>query len=177
MRGPAPVFAAGLAGVALVAAGCGGGSKTPAVASLAATSTSASSTSSAGSGGSTGSGSASGGLAFSACMRSHGVPNFPDPNGNGTLASLGIDSSSPQFRSAANACKSLAPTHSPAQVKQHVKVLLAVAKCMRKHGVPYFPDPNNQGSIVAQPGSGWDPSSPQFQVAQKACASLNPGTG
>jgi hypothetical protein len=174
------VLVAGLAALALLAAGCGGGSAAPSVASVGttgATSTSASGTSSAGGGNSARSGSRTGGLAFSACMRSHGVPSFPDPSSKGTLPSLGIDRSSPQFRTAAKACHSLAPTHSAAQVKQHVKVLLAVVRCMRSHGVPYFPDPNSQGSIVAGPGTGWDPSSPKFQAAQKACASLNPGTG
>jgi hypothetical protein len=50
---------------------------------------------------------------FAACMREHGVPNFPDPNGTaGQLGpNSGIDPASPQFQSALNGpCKSLAPT-------------------------------------------------------------------
>ena len=51
-------------------------------------------------------------LAFAKCMRAHGVPNFPDPNGSsGQLGpNSGIDPNSPQFQSALNGrCQSLAP--------------------------------------------------------------------
>jgi hypothetical protein len=51
-------------------------------------------------------------LAFSACMRSHGEPNFPDPQfGSGGRVSIkigrgaGIDPSSPQFQAAQTACQ------------------------------------------------------------------------
>jgi hypothetical protein len=53
-------------------------------------------------------------LQFSACMRSHGLPNFPDPvfSGNGGAQlriekSTGIAPSSPAFKSAQQACGSL----------------------------------------------------------------------
>jgi len=59
-------------------------------------------------------------LNFAKCMRSHGVPNFPDPNpastiwgpGGGKLFTLpsSINPDSPQFTSAQNACKSLMPS-------------------------------------------------------------------
>ncbi len=55
-------------------------------------------------------------LAFSACMRSHGEPDFPDPQfGSGGSVRLkidagsGIDPSSPQFQAAQNACQSDLP--------------------------------------------------------------------
>jgi hypothetical protein len=51
-------------------------------------------------------------LAFARCMRTHGVPNFPDPDGhNGQLGpDSGIDPNSPPFQSAINGpCVSLAP--------------------------------------------------------------------
>ena len=58
-------------------------------------------------------------LKFAQCMRSHGLPSFPDPNpastiwgpGGGKLfnAPSSINPDSPQFTSAANACKSLMP--------------------------------------------------------------------
>jgi hypothetical protein len=49
-------------------------------------------------------------LKFSACMRGHGEPNFPDPAANGsfTLPS-GMNAESPQFQNAAKACQSLRP--------------------------------------------------------------------
>jgi hypothetical protein len=49
-------------------------------------------------------------LKYATCMRSHGVPNFPDPNGKGVIqvnSSTGIDESSPAFQKAEAACKSL----------------------------------------------------------------------
>jgi hypothetical protein len=51
-------------------------------------------------------------VAFARCMRAHGVPKFPDPNGqSGQLGpGSGIDPNSPQFQSAVNGpCKSMAP--------------------------------------------------------------------
>jgi hypothetical protein len=55
-------------------------------------------------------------LAFSACMRSHGEQNFPDPQfGTGGRVSLkiavgsGIDPRSPQFQAAQNACQKNLP--------------------------------------------------------------------
>jgi hypothetical protein len=51
-------------------------------------------------------------LRFSACMRSHGEPSFPDPASNGsfTLPS-GLDAESPQFQNADKACQSLMPNN------------------------------------------------------------------
>jgi hypothetical protein len=51
-------------------------------------------------------------LAFATCMRAHGVPDFPDPDGQaGQLGpGSGIDPGSPRFQSALNGpCKPLAP--------------------------------------------------------------------
>jgi hypothetical protein len=49
-------------------------------------------------------------LKFSACMRSHGEPSFPDPASDGsfTLPS-GMDAESPQFQAALKACPRPAP--------------------------------------------------------------------
>jgi hypothetical protein len=53
-------------------------------------------------------------LKFSACMRSHGVPKFPDPqfnSGGGTLLKIGkdVNPNSPQFQAAQKACRKLVP--------------------------------------------------------------------
>jgi hypothetical protein len=58
-----------------------------------------------------------GALNFSKCMRSHGVPNFPDPefHGGGGVGiriggkGSGIDPSSPRFKAAQKACQSDLP--------------------------------------------------------------------
>jgi hypothetical protein len=45
-------------------------------------------------------------LAFARCMRSHGIPNFPDPTSSGSFPTsiTRIDRSAPIVRSAANTC-------------------------------------------------------------------------
>jgi len=78
-------------------------------------------------------------------MRSHGVPNFPDPvaGPNGiTFANIGPNS--PQLQRAEQACKSILPPDSggsqaipPAQQAAYLKW----AACIRAHGLPNFPDP------------------------------------
>lgn len=135
-------------------------------------------------------------LAFSQCMRAHGVPDFPDPqssNGgnaisiNGSGASL--DPNSPQFQSAQTACKKYLPTNVTTGSGPSAKdrqAMLAFAACMRTHGVPDFPDPNfsnGGGGFVVQGGGPNDvpadmkPDSPQFQTAFAACKSKMPGGG
>jgi hypothetical protein len=53
-------------------------------------------------------------LAFAACMRSHGYPNYPDPTfGSGGMVSQslsaksGMDPNSPQFQKAQKTCQGL----------------------------------------------------------------------
>jgi hypothetical protein len=49
-------------------------------------------------------------LKYAQCMRSHGVPGFPDPTSKGISLGDGVDPQSPQFQSAQKACQSLAPS-------------------------------------------------------------------
>jgi hypothetical protein len=122
-------------------------------------------------------------------MRSHGVPDFPDPQHTGRGISLTIHGSkggdlnpnSPQFQAAQKACRAYAPTPpSNAAPNPHLQQqALAFSQCMRSHGVPNFPDPKVSGNTVQLGGpssQGFDPNSPQFQAAQKACQSSLPGT-
>src|ERR1022692_191984 len=118
-------------------------------------------------------------LLFSACIRAHGVPNFPDPRPAGGFARSalnGINPQSPQFQAAEKACSSLAIAsgfeHTPAELQKHIEQLIAQDACIRKHGVPNMPGPDAQGQQSFP--SGITPNSPQFQAAQKACAYLNP---
>jgi hypothetical protein len=41
------------------------------------------------------------------CMRSHGLPSFPDPNGQGGFDRSKFNESTPAFRAARKACRSL----------------------------------------------------------------------
>jgi hypothetical protein len=52
-------------------------------------------------------------LAYAACMRSHGIEDFPDPSASGVAAiapGTGIDPNSRQFGSAERACQAITPT-------------------------------------------------------------------
>jgi hypothetical protein len=60
----------------------------------------------------------------------------------------------------------------------------AFSACMRKNGVPNFPDPDSKGNIRITGGQdrsgrkfGLDPNSAQFKRAQKACRKLEPNGG
>ena len=129
---------------------------------------------------------AGGPLAFSACMRSHGVSSFPDPTSNGGISiqvqpGSGIDPNSPAFQSAQHACQSLLPAGktSGGSVSPTVRAqILRYAACIRAHGVPNYPDPTFNGNAVNFGNlSGINPNSPAYQSALRACASLNPING
>jgi hypothetical protein len=187
-------FAAGA--FVLPAAGCGGGGGSPGVASVAASSTTTATTSTTtqsssrstdkpfgGSGGGQGGQFQIGmnvgtvdGPKFSACMRKHGVTNFPDPNGQGVItirSGMGIDPGSPAFGSARSACEKLLPNGgqpTPAQIAQRQQEMLAFSACMRSHGIKDFPDPSSGGlQLHVSPGSDLDPNNPTFKKAQQAC--------
>ena len=92
-----------LAGFALLAAACGGGSNGPGVAQIGSGSTTtvkvASQSSKKGAA-----------LAYSRCMRAHGIHDFPDPNSSGGLQIQStpggdLDPNSPQFTAAQKACE------------------------------------------------------------------------
>ena len=89
-------------------------------------------------------------VAFTACVRSHGVRNFPDPLPGASNAKfpsaqqLGV--ASPQLNAAENACQHLLPAgvgdrFSPAEVQLLLPGMRNFSRCMRSHGVPDWPDP------------------------------------
>jgi hypothetical protein len=105
---------AALASLALVATACAGGTPRPGPADATASNSGQNSIVNGGSVPADGQRESMGGFSvdFARCMRSHGVPNFPDPTGRaGQLGpDSGIDLASPQFQAAVNGpCKSLAP--------------------------------------------------------------------
>jgi hypothetical protein len=170
--------AAALFGLAFGAAACSSDPSTPGVAGAGTTATTSASTSNQSKPTLTPAQRAAE-LAFSQCMRSHGVPNFPDPNSQGALLIQGgpgssLDPNSPAFQSAQKACQSKQPKPTSAQQTQALQNALKQAQCMRKHGIKDFPDPQSSGgkiSLQIQGGAGSDlnPNDPLFQAAQKAC--------
>jgi hypothetical protein len=120
-------------------------------------------------------------------MRSHGVPNFPDPvNGQIVLhnvagSSSNINTSSPAFQSAQQTCQKLVPgfhiggSSGTGAQNPEATALLKFSACMQSHGEPNFPDPTiSGGSVKMQLPPSVDPNSPQFQSAYQACQSLLP---
>jgi hypothetical protein len=79
---------------------------------------------------------------FARCMRSHGVPNFPDDLDFRNVP--GINPSSPGFETAQSACQPLLPVKSPPtaapSARTHAR-LLRLSNCLRAHGFPSIPDP------------------------------------
>jgi hypothetical protein len=93
-------------------------------------------------------------LAYARCVRSHGVPSFPDPTAShGLVIPDDVNPQSPAFQSAERACAMLLPGGSgPGSSPESRRLqLLALARCMRRHGVPSFADPT---SSPPPPGDG-----------------------
>jgi hypothetical protein len=166
-----------LAGAALLAAACGGGGGRPARARPH-----------------TGQPLVEALNAYAQCMRGHGEPEFhfvrvkpgPPPSLSGGpelidhgWASQGAGPSQARFQSASQACQHLFPATPASSGELHQQFLkgLQTARCMRAHGYPDWPDPQqgNGGNFQYVP-TGADTHSPQFQAAAKKCGvSLPPG--
>ena len=163
------VLGAFVAGLGVALAGCGG-SGAPAVAKLATTTASAPARSVSNSGATVGgsgaepTGSGAGGKVgapftvagslqqmteFAACMRANGEPNLPDPNAQGVI-SASLNRASPQVQQTLQACQKEMPggTPSPAQQAHDLRQEVAFSACMRRNGVPAYPDPSVGGSVI-----------------------------
>ena len=126
-------------------------------------------------------------------MRSHGVPNFPDPGSGGTIPKgtaqqLGV--SSAQFQAAELACQHVLPTGrrrsisratsaietavcAPALVQQALSAGRDFAQCMRSHGVPNWPDPAIEPGGGPSSTSGFRPPAPPV-ARDRRCERLQP---
>jgi hypothetical protein len=156
-----------------------------AAAALLAAACSSGSPSSAGSGGSPnagGSANSSSAVAYSRCVRSHGVPDFPDPDSSGQIPkeavvrALGRVSDS-RARAATNACANLNPAGqgNPTLTAQEQQDYLKAAACMRSHGITNFPDPTFPGGRVnLSIPSSIDTKSRQFTQTAQTCTKLIP---
>ena len=134
-------------------------------------------------------------------MRSHGVPDFPDPDSSGQLPKpdaqrFGVSSS--QLRAAQQACRHLLPNTGGAinadsiqqcmladdcpqpLVQQVLAEERRFAQCMRSHGVPNWPDPtiDPQGRpvfAISISQDGFNPYSAQIWAKGNDCSLLMPG--
>jgi hypothetical protein len=169
-----PLFLASIvAAVAfsVLAAGCGGGGS-PRVASVASSTGTTTVTTPQ-----------SGEVAFARCMRSHGVSAFPDPDSRGQIQKSQVTSARStdpsRFDAAANACGHFLPngpggTPPPITRADRVDYLKAAA-CMRRHGIPGFPDPTfPNNSVKFNIPSSINQNSPQVVHALPICRKLIP---
>lgn len=129
-------------------------------------------------------------LDFAKCMRSHGVPKFPDPRSGGRgfqFDTSAINPQSPAFQSAQQACRHLLPGGGPGSGRPSAQAhaqLLQISTCMRQHGISAFPDPQSgpppsnpagYSAIIGRGGyflaipSSIDTNSPAFKHAATAC--------
>jgi hypothetical protein len=175
-------FVALLVAAGLLVAACGGDDMGPGVAAVDSSATT-------GSDGSSGSDQTSSPdpVAYSKCMRDHGVSGFPDPNSSGEIAldanELGVSPDSPQYKAADDACSPLLPRPSDAQQAEDYQARLRYAQCMRDQGISSFPDPRppsdgpdvNQQQAGQEQDLGFDPDSPVFKAADDACKQYRPG--
>jgi hypothetical protein len=159
-----------MAGLALLVAACSG-SPSSHVAQIGTTATQTST-----SGNSPASAHENGGLAFSSCMRSHGMSQFPDPDSSGaipkvTMQQLGVSSS--QFQTAQSACAHLLQSTN-SQVQQTLSGMLDFARCLRSHGVRNWPDPttDDTGQAVFDLHGRIDPDTPRMDTKSGRCAHL-----
>jgi hypothetical protein len=185
------LFLTCLGTLGLLATACGGGSPSAGVAHIGTATTAT--TGLAGPSVTSLSGLQSDELKFAQCMRSHGVPAYPDPGGQGGLpaskAAAGgeLNRTSPQFQAARRDCSGLMPSGAPASPAQQAAVTakaVQFAECMRAHGVPGFPDPGSMPGGRKSPGGGYfveaqsgplSPDNPQFARAQKVCRNSTGG--
>ena len=121
-------------------------------------------------------------LAFSNCMRSNGVSNFPDPQhfvgGNVKLTLHNYGPDNPRIQAAMNACGQLLPSGNGGgeqiSVADRIDYLEAAA-CMRRHGLPNFPDPAFQNnSVTFNIPSSINKNSPVALRAITTCRKLIP---
>lgn len=134
-------------------------------------------------------------VAFANCMRSHGVPQFPAPDGRGNFNNSQVESitqDDPQARNAFSDCDSLLPnegtglsvTQLQDMQQQNLRNAVKAASCMRAHGIENFPDPagSTQDSGVnwapvatAELAGGFSTSTPSYEAAYDACSGKRVG--
>lgn len=120
-------------------------------------------------------------VAYAGCMRTHGLPNYPfpqsNPSGRNVALNSSFDSKSKAYPAANRACKHLLPFGggfpTPAEIAKIDAQLLKFAECMRRNGVPNFPDPIVSSHSIGFKGV--NPFSKAARKAQRVCG--RPGGG
>jgi len=162
----------------VIAAACSSAPKSPGVAGQGAPS----STNAASRNGPQSSGALAEMIAYSRCMRSHGISDFPDPTPNpsgpggsfswsGNGRSDDLDPNNPRYQAANKNCQPLLPDGGqlPTPSAKLLVEEVRMAACMRSPGVPNFPDPDGKGAFEL---GNVNRSTAQFRAAFTSCQSL-----
>jgi hypothetical protein len=119
---------------------------------------------------------------FAQCMRSHGVPSFPDPTTSPRAFKNAFNTQSPAFQSALTACHHLLPggglrSRRAAPSQAQIAAELAFARCLRSHGFPSFPDPSSSGQLTHEmlANAGINLHQPAVVEAADACVGVTHG--
>jgi hypothetical protein len=126
-------------------------------------------------------------LAYASCMRSHGIPRFPDPTAKGGIPKTAVIAafravSNSQAETAQKDCRHLLPATgslsgrtNPVLTARQRQDYLKAAACMRSHGVTDFPDPTfPDGHVSFRIPSNIDTHTPQVTQAEQICRKLIP---
>jgi hypothetical protein len=119
-------------------------------------------------------------IAYARCVRSHGVPGFPDPNAVGTFPKASVPAGSGAQLTAANRTGGhLLPANGSGYVvtAKEQQDYINAAACMRSHDISDFPDPvfsEGDGKVNFPIPSNISTSSTQFTTARATCAKLIP---
>jgi hypothetical protein len=118
-------------------------------------------------------------IAFAQCMRTNGVPDFPDPQPGSNFAVSGAPVGAAAQTASGKAyltCQHLLPNGSSSSNSsvstQELAEGVALAECLRSHGEPTFPDPT-----VVNGGLNFDftgVNTSQFKASVAACRSVVP---
>jgi hypothetical protein len=157
-----------MAAAALLATACGGSRSSTQSSGAPNAGTAASSTSA---------------VAYSQCVRAHGVPGFPDPGSSGQISKQAIrqlNVSDSALEAATSACENLNPNQPPsaAQQRQQLAEDVTFAQCMRADGLPKFPDPTNDNGrvafVISVSQDGFDPHSAPVLAKARECQRVLP---
>jgi hypothetical protein len=127
-------------------------------------------------------------LAFAKCMRSNGVPNWPNPDHQGNFNNAQIEAlqnNNSQADNAIHQCRSVLPNAGTGLTVEQIQQIqqqnltsaVKAAHCMRAHGITNFPDP--AGTTQAS-GVNWQPllsaiqaglslNTPSYEAAFMTC--------
>jgi hypothetical protein len=125
----------------------------------------------------------SGLAAYSQCIRSHGVPSFPDPTRSQGIPKNKIPVGDAQLLAAFKDCQhlmpaaGLGPQTTATETRTRFANEISFADCLRAHGLANFPDPTPTGQLTHQMLSDANINlhQPAVQQAADACVSVTHG--